>query len=326
LSKEKRDVWFRNGLIRKGICHAIHERMKEDPTVYLIGEGAHMKVHFDAPDIERDFSDRVITLPISEDGNTNFAVGMSLLGLKPINDVITSDFLYRAMDSICNTAAKLNFVQPDEPKTLVIRAEFLIGGPTSGTRQEAMFPHVPGLRVAIPSNPIDAHGLMLTSLTTPGVTIFYEDRMIKDTDTKESEKLEMGLVGPIPFGKAMLRHKGKELTIVSYALPLKNAEKVIESNNFDVDLIDLRTLWPLDMLTILNSVSKTKKLLIVEPDVNVNGIGAEIIARLSEIGLVHAKYDRISSPYSSIPASFGLHDIMIPSEKVIKVGIEEMLK
>src|ERR1700726_1709162 len=103
-------VWFRNRLIRDGICRAIYEEMKKDSSVYLLGEGAHMKVHFDAPDIEAEFPNRIVTLPISEDGNTNFGVGAALMGVKPIVDVITSDFLFRTMDSICNTAAKINFV------------------------------------------------------------------------------------------------------------------------------------------------------------------------------------------------------------------------
>lgn len=325
MSSQKRDVWFRNGLIRKGICAAIYERMKEDPTVYLIGEGAHMKVHFDAPDIERDFSNRVITLPISEDANTNFAVGMSLLGLKPINDVITSDFLYRAMDGICNTAAKLNFVQPEDPKTIVIRAEFLIGGPTSGNRPEALYPHIPGLRVAIPSNPRDAYCLMLTTLQTPGVTLFFEDRMIKDSDTKEEDKIKEDTpVGLIPFGKAKLRHEGKKLTVVSYALPLTTAEKVIEQNNYDVDLIDLRTIYPLDFGTIEKSYFKTNRILVIEPDITIGGIGERILAHFS-----NWKFSKnpiiLGAPYSTIPASFGLHDEMIPNEDLIKKTIEKII-
>jgi len=103
----KSRTWARNRLIRDGIYRAIHEQMRTDPSIYVLGEGAHMKVHYDAPYIEKDFRDRIITLPISEDGNTNFAVGTSLVGVKPIVDVISSDFLFRTMDSICNTAAKL---------------------------------------------------------------------------------------------------------------------------------------------------------------------------------------------------------------------------
>ncbi|MEK7113065.1 MAG: alpha-ketoacid dehydrogenase subunit beta, partial [Patescibacteria group bacterium] len=90
----------------------MYDGMTLDATIHLFGEGAHVKIHYDAPRIEADFLDRVHTLPISEDGSTNFAVGASLLGIKPVVDVISADFLYRTMDSICNTAAKLNFMRP----------------------------------------------------------------------------------------------------------------------------------------------------------------------------------------------------------------------
>ena len=126
----------RNRFIRDGISRAIYETMRKDPSVFLFGEGAWVKMKYDAPQILEEFSDRIVTLPISEDANSNFAVGASLLGIKPIVDVITSDFLYRTFDAIANTAAKLNFVAPqgETPKTIVIRSEFLLGGPTTGQR------------------------------------------------------------------------------------------------------------------------------------------------------------------------------------------------
>ena len=160
------DVWFRNGLIRSAVGRALHEAMVADPAIHLFGEGCAAKMHFDAPEIERDFPDRIHTLPISEDSNSNFAVGASLLGVKPVVDVITSDFLYRTFDSIANTAAKLNTVlaKGESPKTLLVRAEFLTAGPTTGARPEALFTHIPGVNVVVPSTPKDAYGLTLAAL------------------------------------------------------------------------------------------------------------------------------------------------------------------
>ncbi len=324
---EKRDPWFRNHLIRDSIGGAIYEQMKVDPSIYLFGEGAHMKVHFDAPLIEKEYPDRVVTLPISEDANTNFSVGASLLGVKPVVDVITADFLYRTLDSICNTAAKINFVAGDAepPRTIVIRAEFLVGGPTTGQRPESLFTHIPGLNVALPSAPNDAFGLMSTALMKPGVTIFFEDRMIRDVDTKDIDK-DDGKTRPTPFGKARIRKKGSRLTIVSYALTLRQVELIVDEHNVDCDLIDPRTLYPMDYDTICASVSKTGSLLVVEPDVTYAGIGAELAAGVTErcFPSMRKPVKRLGAPRSTIPASQGLHKYMLPSGEQIMSSIEEL--
>jgi pyruvate dehydrogenase E1 component beta subunit len=324
---QKRDPWFRNHLIRDGIGLAIYDQMKLDPSIYLFGEGAHMKVHFDAPPIEKEFSNRVITLPISEDGNTNFAVGASLLGVKPVVDVITADFLYRTLDSICNTAAKINFVTADAdfPRTIVIRAEFLVGGPTTGQRLEGIFTHIPGINVALPSAPNDARGLMTTALTRPGVTVYFEDRMIKDAETKPVDKDGGKSVG-VPFGKARLRKAGKRLTIVSYALTLRQVEVLVDRNEIDCDLIDPRTLYPMDYDAICKSVDKTGALLVVEPDVAYSGVGAEIAASVTErcFSAMRKPARRLGAPRSTIPASQGLHEFMLPSDGQILNAIEEL--
>ncbi len=323
----KSKTWARNRLIRDGIYQAIYEQMKVDPSIFLFGEGSHMKVHFDAPYIEKDFSSRIVTLPISEDGNSNFAVGTSLVGIKPIVDVISSDFLFRTMDSICNTAAKLNHVSADidKPKTIVIRSEFFLGGPTTGQRTESLFTHIPGLSVVLPSNPKDARGLMRTALTNPGITVFFEDRMINDSDTKESDK-DTGVTEGIPFGKAKVRRTGKGLTVVSYALALKEVETVAENHKVDCDLIDPRTLYPLDCDTICDSVSKTGRLLIVEPDVTHAGIGAEIAASVVERSFSALKRPirRLGAPRTVIPASQGLHKYVMPSRDEILREMREL--
>lgn len=321
----KRNPWFRNHLIRDSIGRAIYESIKEDPAIYLFGEGAHLKMHFDAPKIEQEFPHRVHTLPISEDANTNFAVGASLVGVKPVVDVITADFLYRTMDSIANTAAKINFVSTkDEPsKTIVIRSEFLIGCPTTGQRPEALFVHIPGLSVALPSTPKDAYGLMRTALSSPGVTIFFEDRMIKDTETK-AEDYDTETMS-IPFGKASIRRSSENpiLTIVTYGLMRQVTEAVLDRERVEnIDLIDLRTLYPIDWATLISSVQKTGRLLIIEPDVRYGGIGAEIVASIVEE--TPASIVRLGGPRVTIPASRDLHERMLPSEAQIANAIREM--
>lgn len=317
-----KDPWFRNRLIRDAIYRAIYERMKRNPLVYVMGEGSHMKIHYDAPEIERDFPDRVITLPISEDANTNFAVGLAIAGVIPIVDVISSDFLYRTMDAICNTAAKGPHV--GHARAIVIRSEFLTGGPTSGQRIEAMFTHVPGLNVVLPSNPADACGLMQTAMSTKSPTIFFEDRMIPDRDTLESNKLSDSC-DPIPFGRARIRTvKGSKVTVVSYGLSAFQVEKVLaEEPGLDCDFIDLRTLVPLDMEAIVSSVQRTGALLVVEPAMKEFGVGSEVLACLMERGLM-PRTIRLGGPRATIPASRELHDRLFASMDDVRRAIKEL--
>lgn len=306
----KKDPWFRNRLIRDGIYRAIYEAMQKDTSIYIMGEGSHMKVHFDAPYIEKGFPERVVTLPISEDANTNFAVGLSLAGITPIVDVISSDFLYRTMDAICNTMAKAGAV--GHARTMIVRAEFLIGGPTSGQRIEALFAHVPGLRVAIPSNPIDAYRMMTAALAYKGVTIFFEDRMITDASTPAYLRLPEGAavgMGDDDGTRARYAWDAGKVTVVSYGLTQRVAETTLDRENCDV--IDLRWLYPLDVETVLTSVKQTGRLLVVEPDTTFLGIGAELVAQIVE----HApgvKVRRLGAPHATIPASRELHDGFIP--------------
>jgi len=321
----KKDPWFRNHLIRDAIYHAIYDRMRVDDSIYLMGEGSHMKIHFDCPAIEKEFPERVITLPISEDANTNFALGMALAGVKPIVDVITADFLYRTMDSICNTVAKTNFVS--EPRTIIIRAEFMTAGPTTGQRPEALFTHIPGLNVVIPSNPVDAKGLMDAALQDKGCTLFFEDRMIEDKTTFPSD-MDTGELTKVPLGKAQIITSGDKLTIISYGITLRMLEVLFGSTTEakPYELIDLRSIYPVDYKLIEESAKKTGALLIVEPDVEYMGVGAEIAAEMSSrlFGKLRHPVMRLGAPRSTIPASRSLHDMMLPTERQILKLAEEM--
>lgn len=285
--QQKASPFRRNHLIRDAIGAALHGAMQEDANIHLFGEGCEVKVHYDHPDIERDFPDRCHTMPIAEDGIVNFAVGAALNGYIPVVDIISSDFLYRAMDSICNTAAKAGDI------TLVIRAEFLTGGPTTGQRNEALFAHIPGLNVVIPSTPRDAYGLMRGSLAEPGVTLFFEDRDIQDDGFFLPEDLKTGLMSPL--GVAKWRNMGPRggVTVVTYGVMRQRVEGILRGTSplrwdcyneesLDCGLIDLRSIYPLDWSLLFRAVDRTGKLLIVEPDVQYGGVGAEIAAVVAE--------------------------------------------
>ena len=332
MTASKAVPFYRNHLIRDAIGQALYDGMTLDPSIYLFGEGCHVKVHYDYPDIEKDFSDRLLTLPIAEDGSVNFAVGASLLGVKPVVNLITADFAFRAADSICNTAAKLNFVLPDtEPRrTIVIQAEFLLAGPTTGQRPEMLFARIPGLYIVVPSTPRDAYGLMRTALETPGVTLLFEDRMILDSEiaTVEQPSVFSEERVPIPFGA--VRHcthpKAPTITVVTYGLMRQLVEGLIWEHDFleEIELLDLRTLYPMPYHDIDLSVSRTGKLLIVEPDIRFGGIGAEIVAQLAEGGLSF-ELVRLGGPREIIPASREGQARMMPSREQILEAIRGLL-
>ena len=304
--------------------------MKTDPMVYILGEGAHMKVHFDAPYIEKDFPNRVVTWPIAEDSGINFALGASLLGVKPVFDVITADFLYRVMDSVCNTCATTTHIVGASASPIVIRGEFMLFAPSTGQRLEAFFAHVPNLNVVIPSNQIDAHDLMLDALGRNQVTVFLEDRMVADAKMKSSDKLDtVPRRDGFKIGDANVRRAGDKLTVVSYALTLQRAEEVLDEHpELDVELIDLMTVKPFDKKTVLDSVMKTRKLLEIEPDIVTGGTGAEVVAATVEATTrngVRIEVRRIGAPLSTIPSSPALHDWVIPNKHRIEAAVREMV-
>lgn len=325
----------RNRLLRDASWQAVYDAMRLDPAVHIFGEGAEVKAHYDAPKIEADFPDRVHTMPISEDGNTNFAVGASLVGVKPIVDVISADFLYRTMDSICNTAAKLNFTANGvrEPATIVIRAEFLIGGPTTGQRPEALFAHIPGLRVVIPSTPHDAYGLMRTALATPGVTIYFEDRMIEDDGFFMPQDASIG-GEPVQFGSGLYRRMGQRgtATIVTYGIMRQRVEALLQSwgkgdpyrePNLDCGVFDLRSIYPIDWRGIQYALNRNGSLLIVEPDVAYGGVGAEIAAWVAE-EMPGVKVKRLGARRETIPSAPSHHHAALPTDEEITCAITDL--
>ena len=305
--------FVRNRLIRDSISRATYDAMKCDPSIYLFGEGCEPKLHYDAPYILEEFPNRVTTLPISEDGNVNFCVGASLLGLKPVYDAISADFLYRAMDSICNTAAKLGFVRGQEP-TIVIRAEFLTGGPTTGQRPEALFTHIPGLRVAVPSTPRDAYGLMRTALETPGVTLLFEDREIQDGEFEEDD---LYLGEPVHFGDASIRRYGERggPLVLTYGVMRQVVERALEG--FERPrVIDLRSLYPIDWKRLDWCMSRHFQVLIVEPDIPYGGIGAEIVAQLAE-RFPATQFRRLGAKRETVSANPVAHAGLLPTQEAI---------
>ena len=325
---ERRDVFMRNSLIRTSLYQATYERMKVDPLIFLIGEGAKIKTFYDFKPIYNEMNDRILQWPIAEDSGLNAAMGANLMGVKMIFNIITFDFAYRTFDSISNTIATTMHILGKDAVPLVIQAEFLLFSPSTGQRGEALYSHIPNISVVIPSTPIDAYGLMLEALQTNQATMVLEDRMIVDAKTKDADKFP-SILPPARMGGSRIRRMGNGLTIVSYALTRQRTEEVLDAHpEWDVEFIDMYSIKPYDKEIILASALRTKKLLIIEHDIVGFGVGAEIIAMVTEAASkkgTFIKVKRIGAPMHTIPASQALHDYMIPNNERIERAIKEML-
>jgi len=311
---------------------ALREEMGRDKNIFLIGEdigplGGTFGVSRGLYD--KFGKKRVRQTPISESAIIGTAVGAAMTGLRPIAEIMYIDFITTAMDQVVNQAAKLSFMSGGQFKLpLVIRTQ-----EGSGTREaaqhtqslEAWFVHTPGLKIAVPSTPYDAKGLLKTSIRDEGPVIFIEHKFLYDKrgGVPEEEYL-------IPLGKAEIKTKGNDLTVVATSLMVYKVLEVAEeiSNEINIEVIDPRTLVPLDIETILKSVEKTGKLLVVHEACTRGGIGAEIVREVAE-----KAFDYLDAPprvlgglNTPIPYSSSLESICVPQKEDIIRAVREITK
>src|SRR5437667_10115238 len=282
---EKTEVEGRKLSIVEAMREALQEEMRRDERVILLGEDIGIKGGFVGAftvtlGLSEEFgSQRVLDTPISEAGFTGIAVGAALGGLRPVADVQYGDFLFLAMDQLANHAAKLRYMSGGKVRVpMVMRAP--VGATTRGAQHgqslEAFFMHVPGLKVACPSNPYDAKGLLKTAIRLDNPVIFFEHKLLYGSkgSRKENGGLQVLGVVPeeeylIPFGQAKVLRPGRDATIVANLLMVHKsmqAATMLADDGIEAEVIDVRTLVPLDWSTVLESVEKTGKLIIVEED------------------------------------------------------------
>jgi pyruvate/2-oxoglutarate/acetoin dehydrogenase E1 component len=315
---------------KAALNEAIREEMEHDEGVFVIGEdiGPHGGVFGVTQGLMDQFGERRIRqTPISESAIIGVAVGAAMTGLKPIAEIMYIDFTAVAMDQIVNQAAKLRYMSGGRVNLpLVIRTQ---GGTGTGEAAqhsqslEAWFVHVPGLKVVMPSTPYDAKGLLKTAIRDDHPVLFIEHKLLYPmTDDVPEEEYT------IPFGQARIRRPGNDVTIVaiSFMVPkvLAIAEKM--KDEVDVEVIDPRTLVPFDTETIINSVRKTRKLLIVQESCERGGIGGEILR-----AVVKDVFEYLDAPPCvlggrniPLPYSPPLERASIPREKDIENQIKDL--
>jgi pyruvate dehydrogenase E1 component beta subunit len=310
--------------------------MRADQDIFLIGEdiaeyGGAFGLTVGM--VEEFGKERVRNTPISEAAIVGVAAGSAMTGMKPVAEIMFSDFITIAMDQIANQAAKARYMFGGKAKVpMVLRAAG--GGGTGAAGQhsqslEALTAHIPGLKVVMPSCPYDAKGLLISSIEDDNPVIFLEHKLLYK-NKKYIQYIPEELY-KIPLGKADIKRKGSHLTIVATSFmvqkSLEAAEEIKKEAGLECEVVDLRTLRPLDMDTILSSLDKTGKLLCVEEAPIFGGFMGEVAAQVADKGfdLLDAPVMRVAGRNCPVPYSPVLENEMIPSVERIGEGIKDIL-
>lgn len=318
----------------QAIQEAMAIALESDPRVFLMGEdigvyGGAFQVTGDL--VERFGPDRVIDMPISELGGAGVAVGAAVTGMRPIFEFQFSDFATLAMEQIVNQAAKMRFMLGGEVSVpLVMR--FPAGSGTGAAAQhsqslEAWLAHVPGLKVIQPATPYDAKGMLLAALEDPDPVMIFEHKLLY----KMKGHVPSGHY-TVPIGKAEIRKAGKDATIVATSIMVHkalDAAAQLMNEGIDVEVIDLRTIRPIDRGTVIESVKKTTRLLCVYEAVKTLGIGAEISAMVAEseaFDYLDAPIMRLGGADSPIPYNPELEKAAVPQVPDIVAGIRKLVE
>lgn len=319
----------------QALNRAIDEAMAEDEGVILLGEdvaakqgGGVFKVSSGLT--EKYGENRIRATPISEQAIVGACVGAALAGFRPIAEIMLMNFTTVAMDQIVNHAAKLRFMSGGQTNVpLVVRTTTGVGVGFGGQHSdmlEAWFAHVPGLKVVTPSNAADAQGLMRASIACNDPVIFIENIICYGLEAEDP-----GAGHIVPLGKAAVAKEGKDCSIITYGRTVLDALEIagqLEQEGISVEIIDLRTIAPYDEETVMASVRKTGRAVVLHEAVKAYGTGAEISARLNEklFGELKAPVKRIGGTFSAVPMAPVLEQAWIPNKEDIKAAVRETME
>jgi pyruvate dehydrogenase E1 component beta subunit len=316
----------------EAIREAMSEEMRKDEYLFLIGQdvGAYGGEWLISGDMHSEFGDwRVQDAPISEQAIVGCGIGASITGCKAIVEIPFNDFLPMCMDQICNQAAKFYYMFGGKINVpLVIRSAY--GGFTTAGEQhsqsfEAWFTNVPGLKLVVPSTAYDAKGLLKTAINDKNPVLFFEHKMLLSV-MGEVPKNEY----TIPFGVADIKKEGNDITVIATSYMVSKALDVankLEKKGISIEVVDPRTLVPLDKETIINSVKKTGRVVIVHESCKRGGIGGEIGSIIAEEGFdyLDAPIKRVGGKNTPIPFPSVLENYILPSENDIENAIKEII-
>ncbi len=319
--------------VLEAIREAIAEEMERDSNVFMIGEdigqfgGAlgQTKGLF-----ERFGDERILDTPISEAAIVGAAVGASLLGMRPIADIMFTDFSTLAMDQIINQAAKARFMSGGKVSVpIVIKMQSGAGrGKAAQHSQsfEAIYSHIPGLKVVMPSTPYDAKGLFKTAIRDNDPVVYMEHGSLYGIKGQIPEEDYT-----IPMGVGDIKREGKDISIITYSYMVHKAlaaAEILEADGIDAEVVDLRTLRPMDTEIITTSVKKTHRAVVLHEACITGGIGGEIVAKIAEnvFDYIDAPIKRVGIPDVPIPYAKSLEDTIVPNEEKLITCIKEVME
>jgi pyruvate/2-oxoglutarate/acetoin dehydrogenase E1 component len=303
------------------INRSLDDIMARDASVLLLGEdianaGGTFAVTRGL--LDKYGADRVIDMPIAEHAMAGMAVGLALGGYRPVVEIMFMDFMTLTMDAIVNQAAKLHFMFGGQGSVpLVIRTQHgggLNAGPQHSQCLEAWFAHVPGLKVVVPATLDDAYALLQSAIEDPNPVIFVENKSLYPMKGRLSSPPP-----PVPLGAARIARPGTDVTIVAYGAMVHKAvaaADVLAAQSIDAEVIDLRTVQPWDEATVLESLSRTHRLVVAHEAVEAFGVGAEIAARMAQIGFdeLDGPIVRAGAPFMPVPFGRTLEAAYLPNE------------
>lgn len=309
---------------------ALKQEMSKDKSVIVLGEdvGVDGGVFRVTDGLFRKFGkDRVIDTPLAESGIVGTSIGLALGGLKPVAEIQFSGFIYPAFDQLISHASRIrNRSRGLFHAQMVVRAPY--GGGIKALEHhsesmEALFVHTPGLKVVMPSIPYDAKGLLVSSIRDPDPVIFFESEKLYRSIKQEVPTKEYA----IPLGKAAIRKEGSDVTIITWGAMTVPSLSAAAKSNHSIEVIDLRTLSPFDVDTIINSVKKTGRAVIVHEAPRTSGLGAEIAAQINEKALLslQAPVERVTGFDTIFPLA-KLENYYLPDVKRISEAIERVMK
>ena len=317
--------------IIQAVNDALRLEMRRDPRVLVLGEdvGRFGGVFRATTGLFEEFgADRCIDTPLAESGIIGTAIGMALYGLRPVPEIQFADFIYPAYDQIVNELAKMRYRSGGEyPAPLVIRTPVgggIKGGHYHSQSPEALFIHVPGLKVVIPSNPFDAKGLLLSAIRDEDPVIFMEPKRVYRASKGEVPEGEY----TIPIGEAKIVREGRQVTVLCWGAMVHtclDAAVKGEALGYDLEVIDLRTLLPFDIDAILASVRKTGRVVVVHEAPKTCGFGAELAASIQERAIVHLEAPILRVTGFDTPFPYTLEHEYLPDAARILDAVERVV-
>ncbi|MCL2112249.1 MAG: alpha-ketoacid dehydrogenase subunit beta [Clostridiales bacterium] len=322
--------------VREALNSAFKEEMRDDPTVITLGcdigvRGGPFGITLDLMKLYG--KDRVIDTPISESSFVGAGIGAAATGLRPVVEVLYSDWITLGMDQLVNMAAKMRYMFGGKVNLpLVVRAPFGSGGGIAAQHSqsfEAWFNHVPGFKIVAPIEPYDVKGMLKEAIRDDNPVIYFEHKRSYAVEGEVPDGAE-GESYTVPFGKAAVRREGTDVTIIAYsmmALRAKEAAEQLASEGVSCEVIDLRSLLPLDYETVMESIAKTNRVVVCQEANLRGGLAGDIVAEIIDRGfdLLDAPPVRVGALNVPTPYNKGLEELCIPGTENIKAAVKRAL-